>query len=208
MTCLREKMSCLIVNTLIGESPMNSNDLAAILKQIVQHFVGNPGSVEVTSSDSRGGRGTGTVTELLLRGHAQDQGRLIGTSGRNAIAFQTIMQEIGNRYGQKVYVQILEPVSGGTSQSVPFQYSDDVERDTRIKELLDNLMGKMFDPKPTVTLHTTASGQYQTTEFLIHLKQPISPHLEASLTRVFSGIGKNFGRLLSVKLCPHESVAV
>lgn len=186
---------------------MRPTDLASILLQIVQHFVAHPESVEVTVSDNPGARGD-SVVELLVRGSPLDQGRLIGQAGRNVMAFQTIMNEVGKRNDTRVFVQILEPRTGGGSQSVGFVPIDDAKRDDKVKALLTTLSANVFGPDATVTKQVARNSGHETTEFVVHLRHPINPNLEASISRIFSGIGKNLGRLLAVRLYQHEGDTV
>lgn len=184
---------------------MSPEKYASLLVQLLSLFVGHPESLAVTPRFRPSPQGTGGVLDLLVRGNAEDQGRLIGAAGRNAIAFQTVMAAIAVKENIRIFVQVLEPSDGGHSSSVPFVPSRDATRDEQIKNLLTMLSGHLFVGADVISVPT--QNGIAKTDFFIQIDEALDPSIEAAMSRIIRGIGKNLGRMVGIHICPRVANA-
>ncbi|MGE3276069.1 MAG: KH domain-containing protein [Vicinamibacterales bacterium] len=75
-------------------------DLVGLVEMIAQGLADEPGAVEVTDGERRGGR------HLELQVAPGDIGRVIGRQGRTAAAIRALLTAAGEREGQRVSLDI------------------------------------------------------------------------------------------------------
>lgn len=181
---------------------MSPDEYAGLLRQILSLFVAHPSDLRISTNWRAARARGGGMLDLLVRGHSEDQGRLIGDGGRNAIAFQTVLNAISSRHDVRLFVQVLEPDDAGQSVNVPFVPSRDASRDDQIKTLLTTLSQHLFDQAKVSAVPARNADK---TDFYVQIDGTLDPSTEASLARIFRGIGKNMGRMVGLHICLRES---
>ena len=77
---------------------MEIKELIALLaKNLVEH----PDQVEITSTD-----GTGGATNLLIKVHDDDKGKIIGKQGKVIKAVRAVVGAAASKSGQKILVDL------------------------------------------------------------------------------------------------------
>lgn len=176
---------------------MSLKEFENTLRLMVSLFVGHPESLQIVSQPRSSANGSMGTVDFLVRGHPDDQGRLIGISGRNATAFQTIMSAVGARFNAKAYVQILEPDREGKSVTKPFVPKSDDARDNEIAAVANRIACYICGD---CSVRMVSGNDSSKVDIYIHTDFRVSPDIEASLSRVFRGIGKNLGRMVSLHI--------
>lgn len=154
---------------------------------IVESFVKYPPQLEIT----------GTDTQVSIKGHRADHGKLIGKGCKNLDAIKCLLCEIAD---YPVSVTVLEPSVG--QREAPDPFTPDLhwnkKKDDALKDLLRVIASGALKTC-TVTSYTAQSQERgDETKFVVASKN-MTPEIEASLYTIFRAIGNCRGRKVSVE---------
>lgn len=189
---------------------MSPDHYGSYLERLAKAFVSRPDVITVTTILKPMSAGAG-VRQLLLRGHATDQGRLIGKMGIMAQSLQIVINTISAKDHIRIHMQVLEPsvpLQDGETKMIPYQQSQDENRDKEIQGLLTETADELFGKDDySIVTEKTKSGTDGTEQIEISMKvrKQVAPELEAALGRIFRSIGKHMGRPVSIHINPTSS---
>ena len=98
------------------------NELVELIKDLSRGFIRFPGDLKVTWSTP-----AKRTLVIMLQGHADDTGKLIGESGAMIVAFREIAYQIGCKMDLKILVEVLEPVVGSKLHQDGYKLNPDYD---------------------------------------------------------------------------------
>lgn len=79
-----------------------ADHLKGVLKNMVCELVDHPEELDIQCTHTQGG----TLLVFTVYPHPNEVGKVIGKSGRNAMAMRTLMESVAAKHGTKIILEI------------------------------------------------------------------------------------------------------
>lgn len=166
-----------------------------LLRRLISEFTYHPEALRIVSEP------IGRMGKITLQAHKADTSRIVGERGSHIKALTAIVEAIGDKEGQPLIVELIEPVFGEPERFAKYKGAENWNGE-KIRQLLQDVAAAIFRPEPKIETHSAG----ETTAMEILVQQRSQSHrvddLEIALRALFNAIGKANGRKLHVSILP------